>query len=82
MMLKSEEQKLVAKKREWEESLRESNRWWRRARRQVNKEFKNMLNWLLFYKRPKSKLEYTLHVIEVICFYVILQFAWKGIFGG
>lgn len=43
-------------------------------------EVKCMINWLLFYK-PKDKFDKTCHVIEVIFAYIILQYAWRGIFG-
>jgi hypothetical protein len=49
--------------------------------KEIKLDVKNMIDWLLFYKKPKDKLERAMHIIEVICAYVILQFAWKGLFG-
>jgi hypothetical protein len=41
-------------------------------------DFKNMINWLLFYK-TKGKADKVLHIIEVCIFYVFLQLAWRGV---
>lgn len=43
--------------------------------------FRNMINFLFFYKKPKDNFEKTFHLIEMIFIYVILQFAWIGMFG-
>lgn len=49
---------------------------WKELRKDAN----YMIDFLLFYKKPRNRFEYFLHLFEVGCFYVILQFAWRGIF--
>ena len=49
--------------------------------KELKKDTKDMLDFLLFYKKPKDKFERLLHVIEVVSIYIIFQFAWKGAFG-
>lgn len=49
--------------------------------KELSRDFSYMINFLLFYKKPRNKFEYFLHVFEVACFYIILQFAVRGMFG-
>lgn len=46
----------------------------------LEREIKRMFDWLLFYK-PKDKQDKKLHYCEVIIAYILIQFAWKGLFG-
>lgn len=76
-MERRDKRRLEAKIKEWDISMRGFDLFVKHFKREYN----NMIDFILFYKKPKNKLDKTLHVIEVACFYIILQYAWIGLFG-
>lgn len=49
------------------------------AWQEIKLDTKKMFDWLLFYPKPKDKFEKWGHTFEVICVYIVLQFAIKGL---
>lgn len=70
-MTKSEERKLAAKKRGWDEDLRGFDRDARRIKCEIKRDWKFMLKWLFFYQ-SKDKGEQALHIFEILAVDLII----------
>lgn len=69
---------MIKRERKFEESAFE--RFLNAAWKELKIDFKNMFNWLLFYK-PQNKLDKILHIFEVIIVWIVIQFSLKGFWG-
>lgn len=85
MSKRSEEAKLARKIKEWDVILNGLKVWakkaWISIKREARIDWNNMWDFILYYK-PKNKWDKLFHFIEMVCFYIILQFAWIGMTRG
>jgi hypothetical protein len=77
----NEDRKLSAKEREWDLAWRKHDLFWRAVKKEVKSDLNRMINYLMFYKKPKDKFERVWHMCEIFGIYLIIFFALKGIFG-
>lgn len=84
MLKKRDLQRIESKEREWDLAIRVSKRHlvktWGIYKNKLKVEIKRMINFIMFYK-SKDKQDKNWHIFEIIVIYVVLQCAWKGIFG-
>ena len=75
MMLKKRDlQRIESKKREWDKALCGPER-------VIKKEIKHMMEFMMYYKKPKDKFERVWHTFEWWGIIIVIFFALKGFFG-
>lgn len=72
--------RISKKEKEWEQENKKFNKFLDRSWFIIKRETNRMIDFIMYYKKPKDKFERLLHVGEIVFIYVVLQFAWKGIF--
>ena len=85
MMLKKRDiQRIESKEREFDLVIRATKRHfikkWESLKVKFRLELRRVLSFILFY-RPTDKLDRNWHIFEMVIFYIILQYAWKGLVG-
>ena len=79
MLKKRDKRKLEIKKKEWDIAVSSFDRFVKRMQKTVIREYGNMINFLFFFK-PQDKWDRSIHLFEMVCIYIVLQYAWIGMF--
>lgn len=78
-MTKKREDKLVAvKEKEWEEIASPFNNFMEKMWKEIKRDWKTMINNLMYAKKPKDKVDKFIHEFYWWGFVILIFFALKG----
>jgi len=78
MLSKSEQRKLAAREKEWNEALKPFNKVLDAVKKEVRRDYRAMMNFMMYYKKPKDKIDRGIHFVLWWLAIGFIFFAFKG----